>query len=278
MHHHKASSLTHLVNKKHAASSNQRRITTMVCSTKCCLHNEKADKCMNQSRADKCTKQNLQKKKLKGIAWTVFLKGDFAKEPESSSNSWFRDSQKKSLSLNCSTAVLSSAPMTQDIANPEKDSAEAKSNLHYHNHLSWQSGLRIKSFSKAVLLLTCIDDIRAYTEKKKDRWHFPGNCTCCSSVLYKTTTGYTIDCAILNHCYHVHLSTTIFKVGNCLTDRKHYLCTYNRINRPNPVLIFTWAVQTIPFHLPQSFANTQWFTRSFLLQPPLLHPSPPFPV
>lgn len=76
---------------------------------------------------------------------------------------------KKSLSLNCSTAVLSSAPMTQDIANPEKDSAEAKSNLHYHNHLSWQSGLRIKSFSKAVLLLTCIDDIRTYTEKKKDR-------------------------------------------------------------------------------------------------------------
>lgn len=79
--------------------------------------------------------------------------------------------------------------------------------------------------------------IHTYTGKKKRLcWNFPGNCTKQNCNKCKTTAGYTKDCAILNHSYHVHLSSTIFKIGNCLTDWKHCLCTYNRIGRPNPVL------------------------------------------
>lgn len=112
----------------------------MVCSSKCSPQKERVDKCMNQSRAGKCRKQNLQekawRKSMNSLFKVRFCKGA-RRAPQIHGSGTLKQ---KNLSLNCSTAMLSSAPMTQDMANTEKDTAEAKSDLHYHNLLSWESG------------------------------------------------------------------------------------------------------------------------------------------
>lgn len=208
----------------------------MVCSTKCSPQKERVDKCMNQSRAGKCRKQNLQekawRKSMNSLFKVRFCKGA-RRAPQIHGSGTLKQ---KNLSLNCSTAMLSSAPMTQDMANTEKDTAEAKSD-HYHNLLSWESGCEGQELLKSCASSnTCRWYVHTQEKKKRLCWNFPGNCTKQNCNKCKTTAGYTKDCAILNHSYHVHLSGTIFKIGNCLTDWKHCLCTYNRIGRPNPVL------------------------------------------
>lgn len=140
----------------------------MVCSSKCSPQKERVDKCMNQSRAGKCRKQNLQekawRKSMNSLFKVRFCKGA-RRAPQIHGSGTLKQ---KNLSLNCSTAMLSSAPMTQDMANTEKDTAEAKSDLHYHNLLSWESGCEGQELLKSCASSNTCRWYVHTQEKKKD--------------------------------------------------------------------------------------------------------------
>lgn len=110
-------------------------------------------------------------------------------------------------------------------------------------------------------------------------WNIPGesykmkNCNNC-----KVSASYTKDRATLDSCYHIHLSSKIFKICNRSTGWKYYLCTQNRKDRPNPVLICTWATLQLIQRLfvfrchdlcEQAVAYRGFFTPASLL---LAHP------
>lgn len=151
----------------------------MVCSTKCSLQEQRVDKCMNQSRAGKCRKQNLQEKAWRKSMNSLF-KVRFCKGAQRAPQIHGSGTLKQKISAWTAPLLCSLQPQWHKTRLIQKKTLQ-KQSLIFITITSYlgKVDVRVKSFSKAVLLLTHADDTYIHRKKKKTVLKF-------SWELYKT--------------------------------------------------------------------------------------------